>query len=100
MPEKESIVVQCARFSLYAPVAGILLNCLSNSQRARDRTELLVIGFASYAIYTLGLILGIVALARMRPEDKKAAQWRAIVGVCVNGVLVVIFTVVIFLLKH
>jgi hypothetical protein len=73
---------------------------VSNTQQAPDRTQLLVIGFASYAIYAFGLILGVIALARMRPEDKKAAQWRAIAGVCVNGALVVIFTVVVFFLKH
>ena len=99
MAEKESFVVQCARFSLYAPLAGILLNCFSNlgQQGTRDRSTMLVIGSASYGIYMLGLVLGIVALAQMREEDRPRAKWRALLGTAINGALVAIFTIVIFI---
>src|SRR6478609_9489494 len=99
MAEKESFVVQCARFSLYAPLAGIMLNCVSNMGQGapRDRTTLLVIGFASYGIYMLGLILGIVALVQMREEDRPRAKWRALLGTAINGALVAIFTIVILM---
>lgn len=95
-PAQGNFGMQAAKASWIAPIVGVALNVLTNSQ-THTRAERGVIGFASFAIYILGLVFGIVALATIRKYGRKSILVPALVGVAINGFLVLIFTLVLIL---
>lgn len=86
--------MQAAKASWVAPIVAVALNVISNSAM-QGRTEKAIIGFASLAIYLIGLVSGIIALSLVRKYGRRGILIPAIVGVCINGSLVVLFGVVI-----
>lgn len=91
--------MQAAKASWIAPIVGVALNVLTSSQ-THTRAEKGVIGFASFAIYILGLVFGIVALVTMRTYGRKNILVPALVGVAINGFLVFVFTLVLILARR
>jgi hypothetical protein len=85
---------QLARASWMAPLIGVGLNIITGPQ-ATTRSAKLVIGFASFAIYILGLAFGIAALVMIRRFGRNGILVPGIIGVVINGLLVLVFIAVI-----
>jgi hypothetical protein len=58
----------------------------------------MVVGFASFGIYILGLIFGIIALTMIRRYGRRAILVPAIIGVVINGGLVLLFSAILLLI--
>jgi len=81
-----------------APIVSIALNVYSNSaQTESSREAKLTIGLASFAIYIFGLVFGIIALTKIGRYGRKGILLPAIIGVAINGALVLVFTIVIII---
>src|SRR5947209_1169723 len=91
-PVKPNFGMQAAKASWVAPIIAVALNFLTNGAGPQARA---VSGFVSLGLYIVGLILGIVALAGVRKYGRKGVLVPAIVGVCINGALVLLFALVI-----
>src|SRR4051812_25073665 len=92
MSEKQPFSVQAARFSLYAPLVGIAVNCFaragtSSMKPEEQRSVGLTIGVIALLLYVTGLGLGIAALATMRSDTRDQVLWRAILGIVFNGLI-------------
>jgi hypothetical protein len=97
---KPSLGRQAAQASWMAPIVGVALNvsnALSVPQGRHTRGEMLFIGWASFAIYIFGLVLGIAALVLMRKYGRAGILVPAIIGVVINGLLVFAFTAIILM---
>src|SRR2546423_750075 len=77
---KESFGVQAARFSMYVPVAVVLIGCFSRG--SGDQPSVVIAHFwLNVAPILAGFVLGIVALLSIRPFGTGGILGRAIVGV-------------------
>lgn len=86
-PIRQSFGEQAARFSLYVPLAAILLGCLS---RGGDEAGVaMAIGLMNLILIVAGFVLGIAALVSMLVYGRQRILARALVGVLVNGVFLV-----------
>ncbi|MGD1276427.1 MAG: hypothetical protein ABR964_04290 [Tepidisphaeraceae bacterium] len=86
--------MQAAKASWLAPIIAVALNVFVP---AETRQEKLTRGLISLGMYILGLIFGFIALASMRRYGRGGILVPALIGVCVNGALVLMFTLVIVL---
>ena len=98
---KPNFGMQCAKASWIAPIIAVVLNLITlqgnpNDQHGGVLTRT-IIGFASLVIYAIGLVLGIMALTSIRRYGRRGIVGPAIVGVSINGALVVIFLLVIMI---
>jgi hypothetical protein len=93
-PVGANLGTQLAKASWMAPIIGIALNVLTASS-TNTRIGKLVIGLSSLGIYLLGLIFGIAALLTMRKHGQRGILAPAITGVTINGILVLLFAVVL-----
>jgi hypothetical protein len=104
VPGKPNIGMQAAKASWMAPLVGIALNLFTNMQQQSSTSGTsasgvaMVVGFTSFAIYILGLIFGIFALTRIPKFGTKGILVPAIVGVVIDGILVVVFSLLIIML--
>jgi hypothetical protein len=89
---RQNLGQQMAKASWVAPLIGFALNSCAGGSEASSR---FVAAIASFALYLAGLILGIVALCTMRKYGREGVLVGAIVGVCLNALLVVMIAVVI-----
>ena len=95
-PAPVNFGMQAAKASWMAPIVGIILSIITNNPApSHDRLEQLIIGISCFAIYILGLVLGIIALTRIPRYGSKGILAPAIAGVVINGLLVAAFTFVI-----
>jgi GYF domain 2 len=87
-----------AKASWCAVLVAIVLNVAANAGRTGrrpDRSELLVVGLASLAIYLFGLSCGIYALTQVRKYGPQGIRTPAIVGIVLNALIVAAFVAVI-----
>src|SRR5256885_694020 len=91
---KESFGVQAARFSMYVPVAVLLIGCFSRG--SRDQPSVVIALFwLNVALIVAGFLLGIVALLSIRKFGTEGILGRAIVGVVLNGLAVALLVTVV-----
>lgn len=83
--------MQAAKASWVAPIIAFALNGLTQTLPGQAR---LVVGVASLIIYVVGLVAGITALTWMKQYGRERILVPAIVGICLNGVLVSLFLAV------
>jgi hypothetical protein len=55
-----------------------------------------VAGVASLVIYVVGLVAGVTALTWMKQYGRHGILIPAVIGICINGVLVSLFIAVFF----
>jgi hypothetical protein len=93
---REPFAVQAAKFSLYAPFVIIVLNILlqegfkaddGSANAALVRSAKFIIGGLSAITFLAGLVLGVVALFGISKHGAAKILWRAIAGICLNGLL-------------
>ena len=102
-PTRHPFALQAAKFSLYAPIAVVLLNIMMTGLRQNPqsgtesamRAVNLSVGIISMTILLAGLILGIVALFGIKRHGPEKIMLRAIVGVSINVVLLSLFVLVL-----
>ena len=80
--------MQAAKASWIAPLVAFGLNVLTQGLPGQGR---LVAGVASLIIYVVGLVAGVTALTWMKQYGRERILIPAIVGICINGVLVSLF---------
>jgi len=95
-PVAQNIGMQAAKASSMAPVVGVFLNITANGAGATMQQKL-IISIASFFIYAIGLVLGTFAMTKVRQYGSKGIIIPAIVGIVINGLLVFVFSLVIFL---
>lgn len=89
----QSFGEQAARFSLYAPFVGFLIGFLSrSSQTPSASTAMFTI---NCCLIVVGLLLGIAALISMRRYGTEGILVRAIVGVFLNGMVIVALLIIL-----
>jgi len=83
---RQSFGEQAARFSLYAPfvVLGLGICTLENQKYSGVG---IVVAVTNLVLITLGFVLGVSALVSMKWFGRRRILWRAVVGVALNGVL-------------
>jgi hypothetical protein len=94
VPNKPNQGMQAAKASWMAPIVGVFLNLASSGAFATAQQKA-IIGFSSLAIYAIGLILGIFALSKIQRYGRDGILAPAIIGVVINGILVLLFAAVI-----
>jgi hypothetical protein len=96
LPRPSNFGTRAARASWIAPLVAVVLNCCTVVSGFRNSRESnLIVGYASYAIYIFGLIAGIVALTKLGRYGSKGILIPALIGVAINGLLVVAITILI-----
>lgn len=88
--EPGSLVRQAAMCSLAAPFLGIGVNLLVSIGWPGNRLALFVGGLTSVGFIFAGLVLGIVALVKNRRTQLPGVTARAVGGVCISGLLILL----------
>ncbi|MFT3789191.1 MAG: hypothetical protein QM770_23940 [Tepidisphaeraceae bacterium] len=94
---KPSSHAQAAKASWIAPIIAVVLNYLlvaSNTGR-KTRFELLLGAVISTVFYAIGLFLSLYALMGVRAHGPVGIRTPAIVGLCINAVLLSVMLVVL-----
>jgi hypothetical protein len=100
--QKQSIGVQAARFSLYAPFVALVLGFLTLGTR-NDHIVALTIGITNCLLIGVGFIFGILALISIRKYGASGILGRAITGTVLNGIflaLILFFLVLALLVRR
>jgi hypothetical protein len=90
-----------ARFSIVAPIAAFWMMCLVLGSLGENyRTSLggwlhVIVEFLLLALVAGGLVLGGVALVRARREDSRETQVLAVMGLALNLVWVLLWTLLL-----
>jgi uncharacterized membrane protein YeaQ/YmgE (transglycosylase-associated protein family) len=92
-----------AVFSILAPLVAIcsyvfLFEYLKSHGHTKIMVIGVVIGLFALALIILGLVLGIVALATTKQHERKGILGKALIGICLNGLLLASFIAVPLLL--
>jgi hypothetical protein len=94
-PGKLSFPQQAARASWIAPCIALGLGVVSNSvlnnghpRGSAENTAQMVVGGVTVLMIVTGLVLGVIALFSVRRHGREKILTPAIVGVCINGVMV------------
>ena len=85
--ERQSFGEQAARFSLYAPIAAIVINFATMTNK--EPGVGMAIGWINLTLVLLGFVLGIAALVSMRTYGRRRILGRATVGVLLNTLILV-----------
>jgi hypothetical protein len=88
--ESGSPVRQMAMCSLAAPFLGLGVNLLVSMGLPGNRLALFVGGLTSVGFIFAGLVLGIVALVKNRRAQLPGVTPRAVGGVCISGLLILL----------
>lgn len=86
---------QAAKFSFYAPLVAIFLGFIIQPQVQGNRMAMVVLGLTSTILIIAGLVFGIVALAAIKRHGREGILGRALVGTCINGLLVLAMLIAI-----
>jgi uncharacterized membrane protein YeaQ/YmgE (transglycosylase-associated protein family) len=93
-----------ALFSILTPLIAIFgYFCLFEYLRFHGHAKIpviAVIGIFVLALVVLGLILGVIALAITKQHQRKGIFGKAIIGICLNGFLLVSLVTLPFILPH
>ena len=85
-----SLIRQAAMCSLAAPFLGIGVNLVVSTALPGHRLALLVGGLASVGFILVGFVLGMVALVKNRRAQLSGVTSRAVGGVCISGLLILL----------
>ena len=88
--ESGSLVRRAAMCSLAAPFLGIGINLLVGTALPGHRLAMFVGGLTSVGFIFAGLGLGIVALVKNRRTQLPGVTPRAVSGVCISGLLILL----------
>ena len=88
--ESGSLVRQAAMCSLAAPFLGLGVNLLVSMGLPGNRLALFVGGLTSVGFIFAGLVLGIVALVKNRRTQLPGVTSRAVGGVGISGLLILL----------
>jgi hypothetical protein len=91
---QQSFGEQAARFSLYAPIAAILVGCFSRSSNS-ERSVVLALAWFNLALIGAGFVLGIIALLSMKKFGRERILGRALFGILINGLVLGLFVSVL-----
>jgi hypothetical protein len=82
---------QAANFSLAAPFVAIGLNIVIGTQVRGNRWAMLIVGLTSVSLIVIGLILGIIALAKR--NGREGVVGKAIAGTSICGLLTLVILI-------
>ncbi|HEX8524048.1 MAG TPA: hypothetical protein VF669_17475 [Tepidisphaeraceae bacterium] len=86
---KQNFGQQAARFSLYVPLAVLMIGFFSSIGRDdKDASSRVALAWLNVGLITAGFLMGIVALVSMRRFGKSGILGRAVAGLLFNGLLV------------
>src|SRR3954470_15206074 len=91
--DKPSFGEQAARFSLYVPLAVILVGCFSRS--TTEPGVAAALAWFNVALIVAGFLLGIVALLSIRKFGPERILRRAIFGILFNGLAIALLVSVL-----
>jgi hypothetical protein len=92
-PPSSSFPKQAATFSLVAPLVSFMIGIVLQPQVRGNRVAMIILGLTSTFLIIGGLILGIVALVATRRYGREGVFGRALVGTCINGLLVLLILI-------
>lgn len=90
---------RAARYSIYAPIAAVILNWVSYAVEVKTLQTQLIIASIGIALFVAGLILAIIALLGMRKYGKQGILGFALAGLLINGFIVASTIVLLPVLK-
>ena len=97
---KKPFAFQAAQASLFAPVICIVGSILINNGGIQlSPIAKIITGSFSTLLIILGFIFGIIGLCGVRRHGKKGLLAKAIIGTCVNGILIVFMIFSLFMFK-
>jgi ABC-type molybdate transport system permease subunit len=85
---RASFAKQAATFSLLAPFVGMGVNIFTQLGAREHPIALAIVGGTAVLLILAGFVLGIVALVQMKKYGKQGIFWKAIAGICINGLLI------------
>ena len=86
---------QAALFSLVAPFVGFGIGIFGQQAVQGNRAAAIILGCISTLLILTGFVLGIIALFGIKKYGKKGILGRAIAGVCINGVIILLALIAI-----
>jgi len=86
---------QAALFSLLAPLVSIVVNLVGHQAVQGNRAGMIVLGCACTLLILLVFVFGIVALVGMRKHGMRGILGKAVAGVCINGVIILLMMIAI-----
>src|SRR5438105_7328743 len=100
-PRPQTIYHQAAKASWVAPIITVVLGFLTSTSVGRNGdTATLVVAVLNVLLLLLGLVFGVFALFGVRRHGKPGILAPAVVGVCINGSLIVLMAVSVLLLTQ
>ncbi|HET6250861.1 MAG TPA: hypothetical protein VFE47_24435 [Tepidisphaeraceae bacterium] len=97
--EKPNFSQQAAKFSWAAPLAALLIGSCINAGKMEQMTSIVMGGFNALLILT-GLAMGIIALFGMRRHGRDRVLVPAIIGICINGIMVLAMGTMFLVVAH
>lgn len=94
-----SFARQAALFSLLAPFIGIGMNIFGQQAVQGNRIAMIILGGTSILLYLAGFVFGIVALVGTKRHGRKGIFGRAVAGICINGIVILLMLVSIPVFK-
>jgi hypothetical protein len=89
---------RAAKFSLFAPLFTFFISICIQPLLFRSGSGLIICGVVQLVLTLSGLGLGIFAVASTKRCGRRGIYWRAMVGACINGLLVLLLVIFIPLL--
>jgi hypothetical protein len=94
-PAASSFARQAALFSFLAPFISFCIGIFSGQVVQGNRISMIVLGGTSTLLILAGFVLGIVALIGTKKHGRKGIFGRAIAGICINGVIILLMLIAI-----
>ena len=95
-PPKQNLGEQAARFSLYVPVAVLMLGFCISTMLQKERSTVLAIAYFNLVLMVLGFLAGVIALVAMKKYGREGILYRAVGGVILNGLLLASVATLLF----
>lgn len=92
LSSQKPFAAQAAQASLLAPLVAAAVSIVANAGMGNQASPLVKIVTGSFCVLliVLGFVFGIVALLGVRRHRHKGILGRAVAGVCINGILIVL----------
>jgi len=92
-PPASSFARQAALFSFLAPFISFGIGIFSAQVVQGNRISMIVLGGTSTLLIFAGFFCGIVALIGTKKHGKKGIFGRAIAGICINGIIILLMLI-------
>jgi hypothetical protein len=92
-PPTASFASQAATVSIAAPFVGIAVNVFNQSAVRGNPVGMMIVGGTAILLILSGFVLGLVALVQTKRYGGQGILGRAIVGVCINGLLIALMLI-------